>query len=429
MNLNLKALIIGIGIILSILISGCVEEPQQKPINTSSSTPFFPVQNYPSEFSMTALLEGKLALEDGCLRVSDRGYDNYLLVWPYGFSLSTEGGVIQIMDDTDRPIVRVGDELKVGGGEIPDERIAKYSAELPSDRCPGPYWIVGEVIAKQSRKKDKELENNSKIPSQSKENLSRMELQVISTKKLIKAPFGGFNTNFIYLEPGETKEVYYTFYTRNGGPGWINYKIDDVPTGLNVTIEPSRFMAQPHRNYTSKITLNASPEMPHTGPGDVYQVYTLYLQVNFEGENETIGDDWLRVVPYPIPGESLLYQPHGGLNTDSITLKPGETKNVYYTLHTGRGGIGKVNYSVYRISETTYRAYVKHSMTNLTPVSMPAGLNVTIDPSRFIARSFENYTSKITVKTTPELPPGEYILNIKVSYGRTPNNFLTVKVV
>lgn len=134
---------------MSIVISGCVEEPQQKPINTSSSTPFFPVQNNPSEYRMTALLEGELVLEDGCLRVDD-DYDNYLLVWPYGFSLSTGGGeVIQIIDDTGQPIARVGDRVKVGGGECvkPCEHIAQYSAELPSDHCSGPYWIVGEVIS------------------------------------------------------------------------------------------------------------------------------------------------------------------------------------------------------------------------------------------------------------------------------------------
>jgi hypothetical protein len=150
MNLNLKALIIGIVIIMSVVISGCVEEPQQddKSINISSYAPFFPVQNKPSEFSMTALLEGELVLEDGCLRVNyDDDYDNYLLVWPYGFSLSTEGDVIQVIDDTGQPIARVGDRVKIGGGECikPCEHIAKYSAELPSSRCSGPYWIVGVV--------------------------------------------------------------------------------------------------------------------------------------------------------------------------------------------------------------------------------------------------------------------------------------------
>lgn len=141
MNLKLKVLMIGI--IMAILISGCVEETQQndKSVNTSTSTPLFPQQKDPNPAQMLALLKGELVLEDDCLRLGD-----YLLVWPHGFSVSTEDGIIQIIDDNGQPIMRVGEKIKLGGGEIPSEHIAKYSTELPSDRCSGPYWIVGEVI-------------------------------------------------------------------------------------------------------------------------------------------------------------------------------------------------------------------------------------------------------------------------------------------
>lgn len=132
-----------------IVIGGYLKETQQnnKSINNSLS-PFFPVQSKPSEFSMTALLKGELVLdENGCIRVK-HGNDNYLLVWPYGFSLRTEGGAIQIVDSTGKPVARVGDIIEAGGGECvkPCRNIAKYSAQLPSERCSGPYWIVGQVI-------------------------------------------------------------------------------------------------------------------------------------------------------------------------------------------------------------------------------------------------------------------------------------------
>lgn len=144
MNQKLKVSVIGIGIIISILISGCVEGPQQKDnsANTSSSAPLFPTQKDPNPDVMRALLIGELVLEDGCLRV-----DGYLLVWPHGFSIITKDEVIQVIDDNSQPIARVGDKLNVGGGECakPCKFIAKTSAQLPSDRCPGPYWIVGEI--------------------------------------------------------------------------------------------------------------------------------------------------------------------------------------------------------------------------------------------------------------------------------------------
>lgn len=283
-----------------------------------------------------------------------------------------------------------------------------------------------------------ELENNSEIPHQTQENISHMKLQeeLTSTKALLKVPVGGFHKNFIWLMPGETREIYYTFYTRNGGPGELNYEIYRVakvyekeemamPNGLNVSIEPSKYIAQPHKNYTSKITVNASPEIAYRDPGTEY---TLHLLAHFEGENETIGDDWVRILiaPYPVPGASGLYQPHGSLHDNSITLEPGEVEDTYYTIHTRGGGIGEVTYKVYRIT----------GKKNILPMPdeeklpMPNGLNVSIEPSKFIARNFANYTSNITVKTSPELPIGEYILCIEVlSSGMLTHDFLTVNMV
>ena len=79
--------------------------------------PFFPAQKEPAKSYMQALLSDQI-------------------------------GIIQIIDDKGQPLMRVGDKIKLGGGggEMSGEIIAKYSADLPSDRCSGPYFIVGEVI-------------------------------------------------------------------------------------------------------------------------------------------------------------------------------------------------------------------------------------------------------------------------------------------
>ena len=149
MNQKLKVAMIGLGIIVSILVTGCVENPPQNgdSVNTSSSAPFFPVQKDPNLDYMEALLVGELVIEDGCLRVDDD-----LLVWPHGFSLSIEGEVIQVIDGTGQPIARVGDKVEVSGGEVgtselPEGYLSEISAQLPSDRCLGPYWIIGEEIS------------------------------------------------------------------------------------------------------------------------------------------------------------------------------------------------------------------------------------------------------------------------------------------
>lgn len=126
-----------------LLVTACNDSP----VTTLSPTPFFPQQRDARPDTMSALLVGELVLVDGCLRVNDSDGNNYLLVWPRGFSLRTKGNVIQVVDSAGQPVARVGDKLKVSGGEAPAEHIAKYSAQLPSG-CPGPYWIVGSEINK-----------------------------------------------------------------------------------------------------------------------------------------------------------------------------------------------------------------------------------------------------------------------------------------
>ena len=115
----------------------------------SSSSPFFPVQKA-GLASMEALLEGRLELDNGYLRVKYFD-DNYLLIWPHGFSLRTEGEEIQVIDSNGQVFACVGDKIRVGGGEKTGEKakefIEKYIVEQPlPDDCLGPYWVIGEVV-------------------------------------------------------------------------------------------------------------------------------------------------------------------------------------------------------------------------------------------------------------------------------------------
>jgi len=118
--------------------------------NSSVTTPspalFFPQQKEAKPDFMTALLVGELTLADGCLRLNDIDGNSFLLIWPQGFSLRNEKNIIQVVDDTGQFVAQVGDNLEVGGGEMPGEYISEYlSQPLPSG-CSGPYWIVGNEI-------------------------------------------------------------------------------------------------------------------------------------------------------------------------------------------------------------------------------------------------------------------------------------------
>jgi hypothetical protein len=108
-------------------------EPQQEP--------YFPVQTEKPETYLLALLPGKLVMDkDGYLRIG-----NALVLWPYGYSFSIEGKDIWILDDKGAKVARVGDEVKIGGGFIPDNVVPmKIGHSLPAG-CEGPFWLAAPM--------------------------------------------------------------------------------------------------------------------------------------------------------------------------------------------------------------------------------------------------------------------------------------------
>ena len=107
------------------------------------ASPHFPQQQENMDV-MEALLEGELVLEEGCLRTKSKGGTDYLLIWPHGFKLSVDGPDIRITDDSGLSL-SVGEEIRIGGGEVPLAHVQTLVEQPVPDDCPGPYWVVGEV--------------------------------------------------------------------------------------------------------------------------------------------------------------------------------------------------------------------------------------------------------------------------------------------
>lgn len=135
---------IQVSILVTILL--IVTACNDNSVATSSPALFFPQQRNPQPDFMSALLIGELVVVDSCIRIHDNDGNNYLPIWPQGFSLQIKKNIVQIVDETGQVVAQVGDKLEVSGGEMPAEHITEYSAQpIPSD-CPGPYWIVGNEI-------------------------------------------------------------------------------------------------------------------------------------------------------------------------------------------------------------------------------------------------------------------------------------------
>ena len=108
-----------------------------------------------------------------------------------------------------------------------------------------------------------------------------------------------FQPSKVELKAGETAEENITLETRKNGPGLVHYtvpsRVKDVysteeppwPDGLNISIEPSDFMAYPNETYISTLTVTTTPDL-------LQGEYVFRLGSHFEGV-ET-GGGWLTVV-------------------------------------------------------------------------------------------------------------------------------------
>ncbi|ADN36313.1 hypothetical protein Mpet_1556 [Methanolacinia petrolearia DSM 11571] len=112
---------------------------------------------------------------------------------------------------------------------------------------------------------------------------------------------------------------------------------------------------------------------------------------------------------------SQLFQP------STVGLKAGETAEENITLRTGGEGPGMVHYSV--------SPRVKAGYPTEEP-SWPDGLNISIEPSDFMAYPNETYISTLTVTTTPDLLQGEYVFRLGSHFEgvETGGGWLTVVV-
>ncbi len=95
--------------------------------------------------SLQALFDGEIIIDSaGCVR--QRGTEGAMVVWPKGFRL--DDGVT-VRDGRGREIGRIGERFRLGGGFVQSIHSGfSVSADRKhiESRCPGSYWITGEVL-------------------------------------------------------------------------------------------------------------------------------------------------------------------------------------------------------------------------------------------------------------------------------------------
>jgi hypothetical protein len=131
------------------------------------------------------------------------------------------------------------------------------------------------------------IEENSWVPPDITPGSSHL-----NTQKLV-------HPSTVELKAGETVEENITLETRTSGPGMVHYSVSSRvkadypkeeppwPDGLNISIEPSDFMAYPNETYISILTVTTTPDL-------LQGEYVFRLGFHFEGVAE--GGGWITVI-------------------------------------------------------------------------------------------------------------------------------------
>lgn len=137
---------------VALALAACGEAKQAGPtfeLSQNGLSTVFIVQGAPATAVMDALFQGRVTLDaQGCLRLENVG-DRHTVVWPHGFTIQERGGELFVKDAAGKDVGRVGGSFRFGGGETPilhdGLNLSDESRRQAESRCPGRYWIVGEV--------------------------------------------------------------------------------------------------------------------------------------------------------------------------------------------------------------------------------------------------------------------------------------------
>ena len=96
---------------------------------------------------------GQLVLDEGCLRAevppdaNNPLKSSRLLIWPSGFTLDTEDGVIRIVDGTGRIAARAGDHIRLSRATFTYQEARDHGLiHGLSEDCAEPYYLVGDEV-------------------------------------------------------------------------------------------------------------------------------------------------------------------------------------------------------------------------------------------------------------------------------------------
>jgi len=132
--------------VLMIAILAACSSSSDAPPDDAQAGVYFPIYTLSGPGFPTAMIEGTLTLDSGCLWI-DAGEDHYLALWPEGWTVSRSDGTVTVTDLAGNVLV-TGTVISVGGGEVVDQDFMASLLDSPVPAaCRGePGWLVTEIV-------------------------------------------------------------------------------------------------------------------------------------------------------------------------------------------------------------------------------------------------------------------------------------------
>ena len=250
-----------------------------------------------------------------------------------------------------------------------------------------------------------------------------------STSLLLREPVGGFHGSLIWLVGPGNLTLDYIFYSRDYGPGNVTLSVIEVSSPLNITpLTPSagisarmvrdRFTVLPKTETESQLIVNVSPEGYSHDP----VTRTWFVHADVEGDKNAIADDWIRVQMADRPTTWLDFQTTGDISERDISIHLGGQWDGNITVRLGGRGTGLVHVWFRNLDCGTME-----SSSLDTPHPLPEGWpEISVDPARFIGRSFGTYELQTIVSAVREVQSGTYCYDITIDAPDEQTSFSSI---
>lgn len=148
MNKCIRAVFV-IGLLMTIAACTATNHIPTSPMPESTHTIPFPRQEKPDgeRAMMDALTTGTLVVVNNCIRLVSSDDTNYLLIWPPDYNVVNKNGEIEVLNQDNKVVAKVGDKVRVSGGEIwVQDNLSQFIRDQLPPQCTAPYWKVGEIL-------------------------------------------------------------------------------------------------------------------------------------------------------------------------------------------------------------------------------------------------------------------------------------------